>query len=102
MKYIKIEYTTAFNPHFTHFSISSMYGPVWYIYPHLAYVHGIVNVGKYTDIHGSWIVCPSPTKVVYWYMKDGKLSTRILDMSIGPGFSCSWEDLNNDPGWKVR
>jgi len=35
-------------------------------------------------------------KVVYWYMKDGKLSTRILDMSIGPGFSCSWEDLNND------
>ena len=62
----------------------------------------MANVGKYTDIHGSWIVCPSPTKVVYWYMKDGKLLTRILDMSIGPGFSCSWEDLNNDPGWKVR
>lgn len=35
-------------------------------------------------------------KVVYWYRKDGQMATRILDHSIGPGFSCSWEDLNND------
>jgi hypothetical protein len=36
-------------------------------------------------------------QVVYWYRKDGQMATRILDHSIGPGFSCSWEDLNNAP-----
>ena len=36
-------------------------------------------------------------EVVYWYRKEGRMATRILDHSIGPGFSCSWEDLNNAP-----
>ena len=40
-------------------------------------------------------------QVVYWYRKDGQMATRILDHSIGPGFSCSWEDLNNAP-WPHR
>ena len=24
------------------------------------------------------------------------MKKRVLDTSIGPGFSCSWSDLNND------
>lgn len=35
-------------------------------------------------------------QVVYWFMKDKKMKKRVLDTSIGPGFSCSWSDLNND------
>ena len=35
-------------------------------------------------------------RVVYWFMKDGTMTSRLLDDSIGPGFSCSWTDLNAD------
>jgi len=35
-------------------------------------------------------------KVVYWYMRNGSMASRLLDDSLGPGFSCSWEDLNHD------
>ncbi|CAJ1398365.1 unnamed protein product [Effrenium voratum] len=35
-------------------------------------------------------------KVVYWFMKNSTMKSRELDSSMGPGFSCSWEDLNND------
>ena len=36
-------------------------------------------------------------QVVYWFMKNGTMKSRELDSSMGPGFSCSWEDLNNAP-----
>lgn len=36
-------------------------------------------------------------KMVYWYMKeDGSMASRVLDAKSGPGFSCSWIDLNGD------
>ncbi|CAE7036232.1 RH40 [Symbiodinium natans] len=36
-------------------------------------------------------------RVVYWYMQeDGSMRSRLLDDTIGPGFSCSWVDLNAD------
>jgi len=35
-------------------------------------------------------------KVVYYYMKDGVMQSRVLDEQSGPGFACSWADLNND------
>lgn len=36
-------------------------------------------------------------RVVYWFMQqNGTMSSRLLDDTIGPGFSCSWTDLNAD------
>jgi len=36
-------------------------------------------------------------KIVYWWQKeDGTMASRVLDEQSGPGFSCSWEDLNGD------
>jgi len=36
-------------------------------------------------------------KIVYWWRKeDGTMASRVLDEQSGPGFSCSWEDLNGD------
>ncbi|CAE8702954.1 unnamed protein product, partial [Polarella glacialis] len=36
-------------------------------------------------------------RIVYWYMQeDGSMASRVLDAASGPGFSCSWEDLNGD------
>ncbi|CAE7277402.1 TYW1 [Symbiodinium pilosum] len=36
-------------------------------------------------------------RVVYWYQQeDGSMASRLLDDTIGPGFSCSWTDLNAD------
>jgi len=35
-------------------------------------------------------------RMVYYYMRDGQLQSRVLDAESGPGFSCSWVDLNGD------
>lgn len=35
-------------------------------------------------------------RIVYYYMRDGALQSRVLDDKSGPGFSCSWVDLNGD------
>eukprot|EP00420_Gonyaulax_spinifera_P020517 CAMPEP_0197902992 /NCGR_PEP_ID=MMETSP1439-20131203/54851_1 /TAXON_ID=66791 /ORGANISM="Gonyaulax spinifera, Strain CCMP409" /LENGTH=436 /DNA_ID=CAMNT_0043524073 /DNA_START=62 /DNA_END=1372 /DNA_ORIENTATION=+ len=35
-------------------------------------------------------------RIVYYFMHEGKLKSRILDEASGPGFSCSWEDLDGD------
>jgi len=35
-------------------------------------------------------------QLVYYFMEHGMLKNRILDSKSGPGFSCSWVDLNGD------
>jgi hypothetical protein len=35
-------------------------------------------------------------RIVYYYMQNGTLRSRVLDERSGPGFSCSWVDLNGD------
>jgi len=35
-------------------------------------------------------------RTVYYYMSNGTLQSRVLDEQSGPGFSCSWTDLNGD------
>lgn len=36
-------------------------------------------------------------RMVYWYMMpDGSMASRVLDDNSGPGFSCSWQDINGD------
>jgi len=35
-------------------------------------------------------------RVAYYYMRNGTLRTRVIDATSGPGFGCSWADLNGD------
>jgi len=35
-------------------------------------------------------------RTVFYYMRDGAMQSRVLDEKSGPGFSCSWADLNGD------
>jgi len=34
--------------------------------------------------------------IMYYHMQNGTLQSRILDDTSGPGFSCTWTDLNGD------
>jgi len=35
-------------------------------------------------------------KTVYYWMENSTMHSRVLDEEPGPGFSCSWTDLNGD------
>jgi hypothetical protein len=35
-------------------------------------------------------------KLVYYWMENSTMQSRVLDDSLGPGFSCSWVDVNGD------
>jgi len=35
-------------------------------------------------------------RIVYYFMHEGELKSRVLDADSGPGFSCSWADLDGD------
>jgi len=35
-------------------------------------------------------------KLVYYWMENGTMQSRVLDDRLGPGFSCSWVDINGD------
>ena len=71
--------------------------PLPHCYLHLLTVTYELFYCSLGGLGGRFFLTSTLHQVVYWYRKDGQMATRILDHSIGPGFSCSWEDLNNAP-----
>ena len=87
--------------------VQTMYGGRWSVYidVYIIYRYNTRYIGirytyirlyKHEDGHVH-VPCPSSGQVVYWYMDGHKMRSRVLDDTTGPGFSCSWADLNNAP-----
>jgi len=51
------------------------------------------------DKSKTWLVAPEfigERMVLYYKMENGTMASRVLDDKSGPGFGCSWADLNGD------